>query len=160
MHKNKVDIRGAVSWNPPPYFDLVSPRDKTKSQVAFLRFNVLVKRDKTQDDAFPYDSIRVVSYGSLAERTYAILEQDAEIEVSGWLQSRKTRQGTILEVVALDISTTGQILTGRIMKRLRAIATQQGVEVNELTRLLLEPQLVALESSLGQNGNAEGNDGD
>jgi len=147
--KNSVELIGIVSWKPAPYFDLVATQ-RREEPVPFLRFNLLVKRDGSQDDGFPHDSIRVVAYGVLAERIYPVLEQEAELAVSGWLQSRKTPKGTVLEVVARQITSTSQVIPYNTLKRLRATAARYGLEVRELTRLLLEPQLAAVEAASGE----------
>lgn len=151
MHKNRVELNGEVSWNPPPHFDIVARENK--QPVSFLRFNVVVKRDEMQKPSkFPSDSIRIVAYGNLAERTFAALEPDADVEVYGWLQSRRIKHGTVLEVVAKEISTTGQVLPQRLLKRLQGLAAQQELPVQELVSLLLESQIAATESGLGSNG--------
>ncbi len=147
MTDNLVFLHGRVGAE--PYFNRVK---NSKGATAFLCFLLRVKRDSTMQDspsAYPHDSIRVVAYGSLAERIYAVIERDTEAFVVGWIQSRRLGETTILEVVSLRISCVGQgLISHETMARIETLARKLNLEMSEVVELLLEPQLVAMETGL------------
>ncbi len=97
---NFTFVRGTLTQS--PYFNRVPDR-QSEGDTAFLRFYVRAFRDATQPSVFPYDSVRVVSYGALAERAYPQLQTGSQVHIVGWLQYRTKRK--VLEVVADEIRT-------------------------------------------------------
>jgi hypothetical protein len=173
---NFVFLRGTVTQ--PPYFDRVPGEGEP---AAFLRFYLAAARDRSQPNAFPSDTVRVVVYGRLAERSYPVLQQGMPVHVIGWLQYRVTGKGkSVLEVVAQEllVGLDAQPAAGwldrfhrlldegervqeiapapDVMDRLLKLAGRWGIEASQVLELLLTPQLEAAEQGLNQ----EAGDGD
>ncbi len=143
MAKNNfVFLRGAVVRG--LHFNRVPAAKRGNGRTAFLQFYLKVPRGPSQPQMFPTDSIRVVSYGKLAEHMYPRLEADSQVHVTGWLQYRANRK--VLEVVANEIRPETQSIASRdVLEQLKQLAEQQGTSVSEVLEELLMPQLEALE---------------
>ncbi len=160
---NFTFVRGALVQ--APYFNRVPDR-QSDGDIAFLRFHVRAFRDATQPNAFPYDSVRVVSYGALAERAFPLLQAGSQVHVVGWLQYRTRRR--VLEVVADEIRTEEiQSITGRdVFQQLQEAAALLSVDTATILESILRPQLDAIfqgehplaKQSNGGNGNGDGAD--
>ncbi len=135
-----------------PFFNLVAS-DNGAPAMPFLR--ILVHVPRTNRDGC--DRLRVVAYGALAERMYAVLKPGAMVLVRGHLQARSTPKGTVMEGVAEQMMVVDTILTDDQVKRLQVKASELGMDVGELTTLLFEPQLVALESLNGKDAEDKDN---
>jgi single-stranded DNA-binding protein len=138
---NFTFVRGTLVQE--PYFNRV-PDGPKGGQIAFLRFHVRAFRDATQPSVFPYDSVRVVSYGALAERAYPLLRSGNRVHVVGWLQYRSQRR--ILEVVADEIRTEEiqSIADQDVLQQLQQAASMLSMDVSSIIESLLKPQLSAI----------------
>lgn len=84
---NHIDLHGKLAID--PYFE-------TLGDAAYIRFDLLVERDRSQlpvggrpSTAPPNDLLRVVEYGLRAELDFQYLKKGALVAVSGWLESRR-----------------------------------------------------------------------
>jgi single-stranded DNA-binding protein len=138
---NFAFVRGTIVH--APFFNRVPDRQRD-GEIAFLKFHVRAPRDATQPSVFPYDAVRVVSYGELAERAYPRLRAGSRVYVVGWLQYRVSKK--VLELVADEISTEDvqSLASQDVLRQLQQAASLLAVDVSVVLESILRPQLDAI----------------
>jgi len=150
---NLVILVGTVSRAFAYYGDVRAQSGASRPRLSLV---VFVTRSQSQQnqvlEGYHQDGVRVVLYGDPARQAYERLDEQAQPAVIiGWLKSRKKDHLTLLEVVADRVILAGQMvgwsLPDDLGTRVQLQAALRGIPPEDLLRILLEPQLDAIEAT-------------